>query len=371
MKPEFMLRALALAEKARGRTSPNPLVGAVLIKNGKIIAEGFHEKAGKDHAEIVAIKKARANAKGATLYITLEPCSHHGKTPPCADAVIEAGIAKVVIATPDPNPLVSGKGIARLKKAGLTVMVGLLQKEARQLNEGWSKFITQNIPYVTLKAACSLDGKIAAEDGTSKWISNELSRVKVHEMRAASDAIMVGVNTLLKDDPRLNVRLKKKDNIRYPLRVIVDTGLDTSPAASVLHSVGGKVIIATASDNSRRAKALEEEGATVLRLPEKNKRVNLKELMVELGKRGVVNLLLEGGAELYTAALNEGIVDKLALFYAPVLLGGSGRFSVFGGAGVKGITGAIKIDNMTVTPIGDDRQTKYKTNFLIEGYIIR
>lgn len=365
-----MLRALALAEKARGRTSPNPLVGAVLIKNGKIIAEGFHEKAGKDHAEIVALKKAKGNAKGATLYVTLEPCSHHGKTPPCADAVIGAGVTKVVIATQDPNPLVAGKGIARLKKAGITVMVGLLQKEAQQINEGWNKFITQNLPFVTLKAACSLDGKIAAEDGTSKWISNDLSRQKVHEMRATSDAVMVGVNTVLKDDPRLNVRLKKKDGVRHPLRVIVDTNLETPPSAAVLHSFGGKVIIATASDNSRRAKALEEEGATILRLPEKNKRVNLKELMAELGKRGVVNLLMEGGAELYTAALNEGIVDKLALFYAPILLGG-GRYSIFGGAGVKSIAGAIKVGNMTVTPIGGGQLSKINANLLVEGYINR
>ena len=370
MKSEFMLRALTLAEKARGRTSPNPLVGAVLIKNGKIIAEGFHEKAGKDHAEIVALKKAKGNAKGATLYVTLEPCCHHGKTPPCADAIIAAGVAKVVVATQDPNPLVAGKGIARLKKAGIPVMIGLLQKESQQLNEGWNKFITQKLPFVTLKAACSLDGKIAAEDGTSKWISNDLSRQKVHEMRAASDAVLVGVNTVLKDDPRLNVRLKKKDGVRHPLRVIVDTHLDTPPGAAVLHSFGGKVIIATASDNSRRAKALEEEGATVLRLPEKNKRVNLRELMAELGKRDVVNLMMEGGSELYSSALNEGIVDKLALFFAPILLGG-GSYPVFGGAGVKSIASAIKISGMTVTPIGGDRLSKINGNFLIEGYINR
>ena len=370
MKSEIMLRALALAETARGRTSPNPLVGAVLIKNGKIVAEGFHEKAGKDHAEIVAMKKAKGNAKGATLYVTLEPCCHEGKTPPCADAIIGAGIAKVVVATPDPNPLVAGKGIARLKKAGITVMVGLLQKEARQLNEGWNKFITQKLPFVTLKAACSLDGKIAAEDGSSKWISNELSRQKVHEMRAAADAVMVGVNTVLKDDPRLNVRLPKKTGFTHPLRVIVDTNLDTPPDAAALHSAGGKVLIATASDNSRRVKALEEEGADVLRLPEKNKRVSLKELLVELGSRGVVNLMIEGGGELYTAALNEGIVDKLALFYAPVLIGG-GRYQVFGGAGVKTMADAIAIHNMTVTPIGDARLSKFSVNFLVEGYICR
>lgn len=358
-----------MAEKARGRTSPNPMVGAVIVKNGKIIAEGFHEQAGKDHAEVAALKKAGNAAKGAALYVTLEPCCHQGKTPPCTDALIASGIKKVVLATQDPNPLVAGKGMAQLKKAGITVMHGLLQKEAQRLNEAFNKYITQKSPFVTLKAALSLDGKIAAADGSSKWISNERSRQRVHEMRDAADAVIVGVNTVLKDDPRLNVRLAGKKKPKHPLRVIVDSRLQTPPDAHVLHSHGGEVLIAACHDDARKRKALENEGATVIILPEKNKMVDLKELMKELGKRETVSALIEGGATIFTMALEEGLVDKVALFYAPIILGGSGRFSLAHGEGVKSIEKAIRLRDFSITPIDEKPVKLFAENVLIEGYV--
>ncbi len=348
MKSEFMLRALQLAEMAKGRTSPNPMVGAVVVKGGKIIAEGFHGKAGGDHAEVIAIKKAKDAAKGAALYVTLEPCCHHGKTPPCTDAIIAAGIKKVVFATQDPNPLVSGKGEAQLKKAGITVLRGLLQKEAQKLNEQFNKFITKKIPFVTLKAALSLDGKIAAVDGSSKWISSDLSRQRVHEMREASDAVIVGVGTILKDDPRLNVRLSNKGS-KHPVRIIVDSQLKTPPSAHILHSQGGKVWIATINPDGGKAKALENEGANIIGLPEKNGAVNLKELMKELGKREIVSALLEGGSTLFTSMLNDGLIDKVALFYAPIIVGGPSRYSLIQGEGVKSIDKAMRLEDFSVT----------------------
>ena len=209
MSSRYMRRALELAARGIGSASPNPMVGAVIVKSGRVIAEGFHKKAGADHAEIAAFKKAKGRAKGATMYVTLEPCNHFGKTPPCTDAILSAGIKKVVVAARDPNPLVAGKGIAKLKRAGIAVTVGDSQKEANRLNEPYTKFVKKKMPFVTIKAAVSLDGKIAASAGDSAWISNEKSRKKVHEMRRDADLVMVGVNTLLKDDPRLNVRLAR------------------------------------------------------------------------------------------------------------------------------------------------------------------
>lgn len=364
-----MLRALQLAETARGRTSPNPMVGAVIVKSGRIIAEAFHEKAGKDHAEAAAMKKARGAAKNATMYVTLEPCCHHGRTPPCTDAIIAAGIEKVVVAATDPNPLVCGKGIARLKAAGIGVQLGLHQKEAEKLNEAFNKWIVRKIPFVTLKAALSLDGRIAAADGSSKWITNEEARKRVHEMRAENDAVLVGVKTVLKDDPRLNVRALKKTGIRQPARVIVDTRLETPLSAAVLHSGGGKVLIATCSEDSRKIKALENGGATVVCLPEKNKSVNMAELMAELGRRNIVSLIIEGGSGIFTTALTERLVDKLALFYAPILIGGGDRFSFFAGRGAGTITEAMKVRNLAIGTMEKGSVTRFNDNILVEGYL--
>ncbi|MDH5541590.1 MAG: bifunctional diaminohydroxyphosphoribosylaminopyrimidine deaminase/5-amino-6-(5-phosphoribosylamino)uracil reductase RibD [Nitrospinota bacterium] len=359
MKSQFMERALTLAEMARGKTSPNPLVGAVIVKAGKIIAEGFHEKAGTDHAEIVALKKAKGNAKGSALYVNLEPCCHTGKTGPCTEAIIEAGIKKVVLSMRDPNPLVSGKGIAALKKAGITVLEGLLQKEAKLLNAPFEKFISQKLPYVIMKAACSLDGRIASSSGESKWISNEQSREYVHLLREQSDAIMVGLNTIIRDDPQLNVRPRKK-NGKQPIRIVVDTNLKTPVDARIFHSLGGKIIVATSSDAPEsRAKQLEGSGADILRLPQKENRVSLKSLMKELAKREIVTILLEGGSELYTDALTQELVDRVAIFYAPIILGGSDKYTLLQSKRKSDMTGALKILNVKKTDFGD--------NLLIEG----
>jgi len=361
MKSHFMERALALAVKAIGKTSPNPMVGAVIVKSGKIIAEGYHHQAGGDHAEVAAIKKAKREAKGATMYVNLEPCCHTGRTGPCTEAIIKAGIKKVVIAARDPNPLVSGKGVAILKKAGITVMEGLLQKEAKALNKPFEKFITQKLPYVTLKAACSLDGKIASTTGESKWITNDLSRKRVHEMREESDAVMIGINTLLADDPSLNVRPAKKGT-SHPARVIIDTKLKTSPQAKVFHSTGGDVYIMTGLEATEaKAKAIEKSGGKVIRLATKDGRVSIKGVMKELAKLGMVNILLEGGSEMYTDALGSGLVDRVALFYAPIIIGGTEKFTILQRNRKTDLTSSIKINGM--------KRTDYNDNFLVEGEV--
>jgi len=354
-----MERVFELASKAKGNTSPNPLVGCVIVKSGKIIAEGFHKKAGTDHAEVVALKKAKANAKGASLYVNLEPCCFTGKTAPCTKAIIKAGIKKVVIAMRDPNPKVSGKGVSQLKKASITVLEGLLPKEAERLNRPFKKFITQNLPYVTLKTACSLDGKIASPTGNSKWITNEESRAKAHEMRSYTDAIMVGINTVIKDDPRLNVRPIKK-GAKHPLRVIVDRELRTPPDARVLHSIGGKVLIACGKDASdRRESRLTNEGAEIVRIKGSASKINLKSLMSKLAERDIVNLMLEGGATLYESALKDELVDAMAIFYAPILIGGSERYSLYRDGKIKSVKDATRLKNISFKEFGD--------NILLEG----
>jgi len=361
MDSRFMARALALAVRAKGRTSPNPLVGAVIVKSGKKIAEGYHKKAGEKHAEIIALEKAGPKAVGAEMYVTLEPCCHTGRTGPCATAIIEAGIKKVFVAMRDPNPLVAGKGIARLKKAGIKVSEGIMREQAKEVNAAFLKFINRGLPYVTLKAACSLDGKIAAEGGDSQWISNAQSRKLVHEMRSESDAILIGVNTLLRDNPRLNVRPAKK-GAKQPIRVVVDTSLKSPPDARIFSSRGGRVIIATSRNASeKRAKALEKRGAEIVRLRERKGVVSLKALMKSLAKSDVVTVLLEGGSTLYSEALSLGLVDRAAIFFAPLLIGGSDRFSVFKGKGVRILKEALRIDDITFRKLGD--------NIYIEGNI--
>jgi diaminohydroxyphosphoribosylaminopyrimidine deaminase/5-amino-6-(5-phosphoribosylamino)uracil reductase len=356
-----MERALALAVKAKGKTSPNPMVGAVIVKSGKVVAEGYHREAGGDHAEVSAIKKARGESKGAAIYVNLEPCCHTGKTGPCTEAIIKAGIKKVVIATRDPNPLVSGKGVAILKKAGITVLEGLLQKEAKELNKPFEKFITQKLPYVILKAACSLDGKIAATTGESKWITNDLCRKRVHEMREECDAVMVGINTLLTDDPSLNVRPAKKGTT-HPARVIIDTKLKTSPQAKVFHSAGGDVYIMTGQEAPEaRARVLEKSGGKVIRVAAKGGRVSMKGVMKELAKLGMVSILLEGGSELFTDALDSGLVDRIALFYAPIIIGGTEKYTILQRKRKTDLTDSIKLKGVKRTDYGD--------NFLIEGEV--
>jgi diaminohydroxyphosphoribosylaminopyrimidine deaminase/5-amino-6-(5-phosphoribosylamino)uracil reductase len=308
---QFMARALQLAELGRGKTSPNPLVGAVIVHNDRIVGEGYHRKAGTPHAEIHALRDAGEKANGAVMYVTLEPCCHHGRTPPCTKSIVEAGIAEVVVGMADPNPLVSGKGIKALKDAGIRVIEGVLEKDVRLQNESFIKYISTKCPFVTLKAAISLDGKVATRTGESRWITGEEARLWVHRMRAANDAIMVGIGTVLADDPLLTVRLDGE--YEQPLRVIVDSSLRI-PETSMLVKTASEVptVVAAVQGSYSEAKRaqLERAGLEVWDLPAIKGKVDLVTLMKELGKREITSLLLEGGSTLNASALEAGIIDK-------------------------------------------------------------
>ncbi|MDH3974773.1 MAG: bifunctional diaminohydroxyphosphoribosylaminopyrimidine deaminase/5-amino-6-(5-phosphoribosylamino)uracil reductase RibD [Deltaproteobacteria bacterium] len=358
----FIGRALRLARKGYGRTSPNPAVGAVLVKNGKIVGEGYHKKAGQAHAEVSAIRAAGKKAKGADLYINLEPCSHYGKTPPCAHTVVKAGIKRAFISMADPNPRVAGKGISILGDAGIEVKTGIREKEARKLNEAFIKHVTTGLPFVTLKAASTLDGRIATKTGESKWITGEGARRQVHKMRDCSDAIMVGIGTIRKDDPSLTTRLGERKG-KDPVRVVVDENLIISPGAKVINRNSEAPLIIATTDRApeKKVKELEHMGVRVFVFPDAAGIVPLKPLMKKLGQMDINSLMIEGGSEIHASALREGIVDKIALFYAPKIMGGVQSVSVVGGEGANLLAEAIEIEAMKTKKIGPD--------ILIEGYI--
>ncbi len=360
----FMKLVLRLAAKRRGRTSPNPMVGAVIVKNGVIAGKGYHKKAGEPHAEINALTAAGAKSKGADLYINLEPCSHVGRTPPCADALIKAGIRQVFVAMEDPNPQVAGSGIKRLKAAGIKVETGLLEEEARRLNEAFVKWITTGTPFVTLKAAASLDGRIATRSGDSKWITGEAARRHVHRMRDRTDAILVGIGTVEKDNPSLTARLPRGKG-KDPLRVVLDSELRIPLTAKAINSDSSAPLLVATTEKAdkRKAKELEKRGVEVLSFKSIKGRVPLRPLMMELGSREVTSLLVEGGSEVHASALNEGIADKLALFYAPKIIGGREAVGIVGGAGANALSEAIEIEEMTTRSVGED--------ILVEGYLKR
>ena len=311
-----MARALQLAERGLYTTTPNPRVGCVLVKDGQVVGEGWHERAGEPHAEARALRAAGAAARGATAYVTLEPCSHHGRTPPCANALIDAGVARVVAAMIDPNPAVAGQGAQLLTLAGVQVETGLLEAEARELNIGFIARMSRGRPWLRLKTAASLDGKTGLLSGESKWITGEAARRDVHRWRARSCAILTGVGTVLADDPRMNVR--DVDTSRQPLKVIVDSALRTPPEAKVL--AGGALVIGTVDVPERRA-ALEAAGTEVVLLPNSHGRVDLTALLAELGRRGINEVHAEAGATLNGALLDAGLVDEWLAYYAPVVLG--------------------------------------------------
>ena len=349
----FMRRTLELAAKALGRTSPNPVVGAVIVRNGRIIGEGFHRRAGLPHAEREALRRITETARGATIYVNLEPCSHYGRTPPCADALIEAGIKRVVVGMVDPNPLVQGRGLRRLRRAGIAVATGVLREECERLNEDFACFIRTGRPFVTLKLAASLDGRIAAASGDSQWISGEQSRHVVHELRNRVDAILVGAETVRNDDPRLTCRMRGG---RDPLRVVLDGRLSITPSARVCTQPStAPTLIATSEDHGRGEKQaqLEAQGVQVVCLPGKNGQVPLRPLLVELGRRGHKSVLIEGGGRIAAAALREGVVDKVLFFYAPLLLGGEGR-AMIGPLGIDRVAAGQKLHTITVERIGKD-----------------
>lgn len=359
-----MQRALDLAKKGSGFTSPNPLVGAVIVKNNKIIGEGYHEYYGGPHAEINAFNNAAENVSGATMYVTLEPCSHFGKTPPCADAIIERGIRKVVIGLKDPNPVVSGKGIAILEAAGIEVEVGVLEKEGRILNEIFLKYITTNLPFVIMKTAMTLDGKIATRTNASRWITGKESREYVHELRNRVSGIMVGIGTVLADDPSLTTRLKNSVG-RDPARIIVDSSARVPLDAKVLNLKSeAKTYIAVTERASReKVSKLQEKGAEVITVQSKDERVDLKELMKELGRRNIDSVLLEGGSELNYAALEAEIVDKVCSFISPKIIGGCTAKTPVGGEGKALMEEAINLEYVATHLFGED--------IMIEGYIIK
>ncbi len=354
----FMREALRIARNAEGRTSPNPLVGAVVVREGKIIAEGWHRRAGTPHAEVHALNMAGELSKGATLYVTLEPCSHFGRTPPCARAIVDAGITRVVAAMTDPNPQVAGRGFDILRAAGIQVEVGLLEAEARRLNEVFLKWVTRKLPFVTLKFACSLDGKIATVGGESQWISGIESRTFTHHLRDINDAILVGVGTVLADNPSLTTRLVEGKN---PVRVIVDSNARTPLDATVVTDKSARTIIAVTS-NAPAEKLSELAACGVETIcAGGGKRVDLEILMRELASRELTSVLVEGGGTIHFAMLNAGLVDKVFAFVAPKIIGGANALTAVAGAGFERLSDAARLKDLTTTRLGDD--------ILISGYV--
>ena len=322
----MMARALQLAERGLWTTSPNPRVGCVLVRDGVIVGEGWHEKAGEPHAEIHALRAAGEQARGATAYVTLEPCSHHGRTPPCADALIAAGVVRVVAAMADPNPLVAGSGLAGLRQAGIETVCGLLENEARELNIGFVSRMTRGRPWLRLKAAASLDGKTALNNGVSQWITGPAARRDGQRWRARACAILTGIGTVRDDDPQLNVR--EVETSRQPLRVVVDSKLEIPLSARILQ--GGPVLLAGAVEDAARIAALRSAGAEVLILPNAAGKVELRDLLEALGRRGINEVHAEAGFKLNGSLMREGLVDELLLYLAPCLIGhaASGLFNL-------------------------------------------
>jgi len=348
-----MRRALGLARRGLGLSSPNPAVGALVVKSGRIVGEGFHLRAGGPHAEVIALAQAGPRAKGATLYVTLEPCHHQGRTPPCTRAILRAGIRRVVYGAKDPNPRVAGGGGDFLQKKGLAVAAGVLREECALEHRFFLTHVTTGRPHVILKTATTLDGKTASHTGDSRWITGEAARRHVHRLRLWCDAICVGIGTVLADDPQLTCRLKKG---RDPLRVVVDTKLRLPPAAKVLDRAagGGCLVACGARPPLRKKKALEAAGAEVLALPGKEGLVDLAALLDALGARGVTSLLLEGGAELAWGFLSQNLVQDVFYFFAPKIIGGKSAPPMVGGQGFARMSQALDLERPRVTRFGQD-----------------
>lgn len=358
---QYMRRAIELAEKGRGKTNPNPMVGAVIVKDGAVVGEGYHEKAGRPHAEVNALRAAGEKAKGATMYVTLEPCPTQGRTPPCTEAIITAGLDEVLVGLTDPNPQVSGRGVDQLRKAGIKVSTNILVDEIKRQNEAYRKYITTSRPFVLVKIAMSLDGKVATKTGESRWISGEKSRLIVHRLRNEYDAAMVGIGTVLKDNPRLDVRLKKGE-AKQPLRVVVDSQGRTPPNSWLVQLASGipTIVATTQKMPVKKMTTLAKSQVEVLVLPEKDGLVDLSELLAELGRRQMVSVMVEGGPTLNTALIKQGLVDKLLFFISPKIIGRDG-LNFFAEAGGEQLKEAINLTLGGMTKIGED--------LVVEAYV--
>ncbi|MDF1617260.1 bifunctional diaminohydroxyphosphoribosylaminopyrimidine deaminase/5-amino-6-(5-phosphoribosylamino)uracil reductase RibD [Petrocella sp. FN5] len=363
MDQVYMKKAIALAKRGVGRTNPNPMVGAVIVKEGQIIAEGYHAYYGGPHAEVNAFKNATASVVGATMYVTLEPCSHYGKTPPCANLIVEKGIGKVVVGMMDPNPEVSGRGIALLKENNIEVVVLDMGDELLKLNEIFLKYIKSKKPFCILKTAMTIDGKIATKTGESKWITNEASRKQVHQLRHQVMGIMVGVGTVIADDPSLTTRLEDGRDGIDPIRIILDTRGRIPLDAKVLTQVSEAITIVATTDLMPEVtkKAIEATGNQVMVLPIKEHQVDMIALIEVLGEQGIDSILIEGGATLNYSALQAGVVDKVIAYVAPKIFGGDLAKTPVGGIGISKVKEAILLEDLTTTICEGD--------IVIEGYI--
>lgn len=350
---KYMALALELAEKGRGKVEPNPMVGAVLVKNGEIVGKGYHQVFGEAHAEIHAINEGKANCKGATLYVSMEPCAHHGKTAPCVDAIIKSGITKVVTTVIDPNPITSGKGIHKLKEAGIEVTLGVMESQATRLNSPFFKLMQKGLPYVIVKWAMSLDGKIATQTGNSRWITSEESRTYVHKIRGQVDGILVGINTVLRDDPLLTCRL---EGGRNPKRIIIDSNAALPLRSRILNTIHESEIIVAVNKNAQqeRIEKLEQLGCTIIQTRDKSDRVDLKDLFRKLGEMKLTNILVEGGSRVITSMIEERLADKVIVFIAPIIIGGEDAKSPILGKGVDTVDEAVKINEITVKSFSHD-----------------
>jgi len=348
----FIKKTIKLAEKGCGRVSPNPMVGAIITQNGEIIGKGYHKKFGHEHAEVVAINSAKKNVTGGTLFVNLEPCCHHGKQPPCVEAIVDSGIKKVVVGTSDPNPAVNGKGVQFLRNHGIDVEIGILEKESKELNAAFFKYTRTGQPFISLKIAQTLDGRIATASGESKWITSSDSRKYVHKMRAQNDVVLVGLGTVLKDDPGLSVRLVKGVN---PKRVVLDSELRLPLDAKLLSDNHiEKTIIATTSKASpEKVKQIRDRGATVLKIAgDNNGQVNLLKLMKKLGQEGIISVLVEGGAKVFSSFLKAKLVDKLFIFIAPKILGDG--LNAIQNLELNRLSDSLKLHETHIRKIGED-----------------
>jgi len=358
----FMQMALDLAVKGEGFTSPNPMVGAVVVKDGRVVGSGYHQMVGGPHAEVNAIDAAGKLAEGATLYVTLEPCNHTGRTPPCTRKILEAGIKRVVVAMIDPNKDVAGGGADHLEQQGIRITTGVCREQARKLIEGFVKFVQTRRPFVIAKCAATLDGRIATRSGDSKWVTGEKSRQFVHRLRHAVDGILVGINTVRADNPSLTARLPDGQG-KDPARIILDTHLAISPAAKLLRqtSAAETILVVGKGATPDKQAAFERDGVRVIQSELKNGLIDMDALMDRLGALGLTSLLIEGGSRVLTSAFGAGIVDKVFFFYAPKILGGDDGIPICSGPGPELMSQSIPVKNINIRRFGDD--------VMIEGYI--